>query len=94
MYSDDFEIDLEKSKFTASDVLEQQFDDDSDFSGSDSDGEEGEDVYMSTLIGPNFEHFYFERGDFGEHFFRNRMHFILLLARQTKAVLKPAFLLV
>ena len=39
------EIDLEKSKFTASDILKQLFDDDSEFSGSDSDGEEGEDVY-------------------------------------------------
>ena len=36
-------------KFTASDVLEQLFDDDSDFSGSDSKGE-GEEVY--TYWGP------------------------------------------
>ena len=36
---------MEKSRFTTSDVLEQLFDDDSDFSGSDSEGEEGEDVY-------------------------------------------------
>ena len=41
---------MEKSKFTASDVLEQLFDEDSNLSGSDSDGEEGEDVY--THWGP------------------------------------------
>ena len=35
---------MENSKFTASDVLEQLLDNDSDFSGSDSNGE-GEDVY-------------------------------------------------
>ena len=40
---------MEKSKFTASDISEQPLDDDSDFSGSDSDGE-GEDVY--TYRGP------------------------------------------
>ena len=36
---------MEKTRFTTSDVLEQLFDDDSDFSGSDSEGEGGEDVY-------------------------------------------------
>ena len=51
------------SKFTASDVLEQLFNDDSDFSGSDSDGKK---IKISTLIG---EHSYFERGrDFGGKF--------------------------
>ena len=36
---------MEKNRFTTSDVLEQLLDDDSDFSGSDSEGEGGEDVY-------------------------------------------------
>ena len=80
LYSDDFVIDMEKSKFAASDVLEQLFDDDSDFSGTDSGGE-GEDILC--LLGTNFESFYFEsfyfesfyiesfyfeRGDSREHF--------------------------
>ena len=56
---------MKKSKFTASDFLELPFNDDSDFFGSDSNEEEGEEV----LSGTNFELFYFERGDFGEHFF-------------------------
>ena len=42
---------MEKSKFTASNMLEQLFDDDPDFSGYDSDGKEGEDVY--AYWGPN-----------------------------------------
>ena len=37
---------MEITKFTTSDVLEQLFDDDSDFSGSHSEGKEGEDVYV------------------------------------------------
>ena len=56
-----------KTKFTATVFLEQLFDYDPDLFSSDSDGEEGVDVYAyrrpilstSTL-----------RGDFGEHFFR------------------------
>ena len=36
---------MERSEYIAGDVLEQLFDDVSDFSGSDSDKEEGEDVY-------------------------------------------------
>ena len=35
---------MKKSKFTASDILEQPFNDDSDFFGSNSNGEEGEEV--------------------------------------------------
>ena len=49
---------MEKRKFTASNVLEQLFDDDSDFSGSDSNGE-GEGVY--AYQGPTMSIF-FERG--------------------------------
>ena len=41
LYSDDFAIDMKKGKFTASDILEQPFNDDSDFFGSDSNEEEG-----------------------------------------------------
>ena len=41
---------MERSEFTAGDVLEQLFDDNSDFSGCDSAGEEGEDVYAD--LGP------------------------------------------
>ena len=35
---------MKKSKFTASDILELPFNDDSDFFGSDSNEEEGEEV--------------------------------------------------
>ena len=43
----------------------QYLSNDSDYSGTDSGGE-GEDILC--LLGTNFECFYFERGDFGEHF--------------------------
>ena len=43
---------MEKATLTARDVLEQLFDDNSDFTGSDSGGEEGEEVY--AYRGPSF----------------------------------------
>ena len=56
-----------KTKFAAKVVLEQLFDYDSVFFSSDSDGEEGEDVYAycrPTLSTSTL------RGDFGEHVIR------------------------
>ena len=43
--SDHFEKETEKAMLTARDVLEELFDDNSDFPGSDSGGEKGEEVY-------------------------------------------------
>ena len=43
---------MEKIKLTARDVLEQLFDDDSDFFGSDSEGEEGEGEDVYAYRGP------------------------------------------
>ena len=43
---------MKKATLTARDIFKQLFDDDSDFSGSDSVGEEGEEVY--TYCGPIF----------------------------------------
>ena len=57
---------MKKSKFTASDILEQPFNDDSDFFGSDS-NEEGEEVY--AYWGPTLSTSTLRGGDFGEHFF-------------------------
>ena len=44
-FSDHCEKEMEKATLTARDVLKQLFDNDSDFSGSDSDGKEGEEFY-------------------------------------------------
>ena len=52
MFSDHFEKEIEKSTLTARDVLEQLFNDNSDFSGSDSGGEGGEAVF--ACLGPSF----------------------------------------
>ena len=51
-FTDLFEKEMEKATLTARDVLEQLFDDNSDFTGSDSGGEEGEEVY--AYCGPSF----------------------------------------
>ena len=75
---------MENSKFTASDILEQPFDNDSNFSGSDSDGEQGEDVYIleTTLSASALREEETLEDIFSGKWFYSESTLYLLLARQ------------